>query len=105
VWSTSNPNYYPLVVFQNGTQKNFSYGSSLGSYSADSFTLDLYAQKDYSPLQNGKVTIKFSDGSTISNTIANQIAVASAPLQYANTFEALRSLLEILEKAGILINL
>jgi len=105
LWSTQNVNKYPLVVFENGVQKNFSYSSNLGLVKAGAHTFDLYAQKDHAPFSAGEVLIVFTDGSTMKVGIVDKQAAAKTSVQYANTIEALRAIIELLQKAGIPLNL
>src|SRR3989344_5463838 len=105
LWSTQNVNKYPLVVFENGVQKNFSYSSNLGLVKAGAHTFDLYAQKDHAPFSAGEVLIVFTDGSTMKVGIVDKQGAAKTSVQSANTIEALRAIIELLQKAGIPLNL
>ena len=104
-WSTSNPNFYPLVILENGAQKNYGYSGNFGTYQAGSYTLDLYAQKDYTPFSNGSLVVKFNDGTSLSTPIANNLSNSAFSPKYASTFEAVQSIIQMLERAGIPLDL
>ena len=104
-WSTSNPNFYPLVILENGVQKNSGYSGNFGTYQSGSYTLDLYTQKDYTPFSNGSLVVKFNDGTSLSTPIVNNLSNSAFSPKYASTFDALQSIIQMLERAGIPLNL
>ena len=78
-WSTSNSSYYPLVVLENGSQLDSSYGATI-PLSAGIHTLALYGQKESTIFPGFTLTVIFTDGSSMSAVIpAPVVAPVVAP--------------------------
>jgi len=66
-WSSSDSGKYPLVMYVNGGQINYSY-AQLGK-STDPMTLDLYGQPENTTWTGGTITVSFADGTSASAQI------------------------------------
>lgn len=68
-WSTNTSQYYPLVVFKEGTQVNTAYTSQFGTYGPGEYEFKLYGQIDNIQTSGTKLTIEFTDGTSLSAAV------------------------------------
>ncbi len=81
-WSTSNPAFYPLVAIlekgQTPTYLTTGYAAKLGDWTAGMYLIALYGQRESKYFSGGVLTIKFTDGTSISATIPKMITSVSS---------------------------
>ncbi|MBI2096460.1 MAG: hypothetical protein HYT43_02405, partial [Candidatus Taylorbacteria bacterium] len=73
-WSTSVTSplgklLYPIVVYRDGVQVNTSYDQLLGTYPSGLSKFYFYVQPETAPFRGGKLTINFTDGTSVSSTV------------------------------------
>ena len=96
-WSTSDNAYYPLVVFKDGAQLNTAYKQNI-NLSAGSTNLKLYAQIESSSLGVSRLTVTFTDGTTLTASGAGSVSQNNSTSNMAATLESVRQILEAMKK-------
>ena len=94
-WSTDNSSDYPLVVVEDGAQLNYSYGQTIIAEGTQTFKL--FGQKESAKFAGSKLTINFTDGTSVSSTI--QSSAVAARIQTTQTASVLESVRATLERA------
>jgi hypothetical protein len=74
-WSSQNSAKYPVVVFENGVQKNTAYGKEIYLVGAGVHTLRFYEQIEYTTFTGGSLTIIFTDGTSLSATLPSSSTI------------------------------
>jgi peptidoglycan hydrolase-like protein with peptidoglycan-binding domain len=69
-WSTSDRGEFPLVVVNAGAQLNTSAGQTFTVPAYTTYTLFLYGQKESTQWSGGSIKITFSDGTSLTRSIA-----------------------------------
>ncbi len=80
-WSTSDNQYYPLVVFgSGGTKLNNQYGQRI-SLSVGTTVLDLYGQPELMEFEGATATVIFTDGTVLQTQISPSSIKQSAQIK------------------------
>jgi hypothetical protein len=70
IWTTDNPDHWPLVVLYRGDQLNRGYRDVLGDFGAGRHQLDLYGQIDNRKMYGTRLQIDFTDSTAFSVAIS-----------------------------------